>query len=109
MAELQYGWMSRNVFFPSLPLEERACFSLGVRAHNSPVCIQVMNVSERYHSYRRCETLPRRSRFNEPLQRPDDEHWCPSRCKGKNALTEITALQNLECFGAIPAPSDTRI
>lgn len=40
----------------SLPLEEKTCFSLGVRVHNSSVCVHVMNVSERYHSYRRCET-----------------------------------------------------
>lgn len=99
----------QGMLFPSLPLEEKACFSLAVRAHNSSVCIHVMNVSERYHSYRRCETLPRQSRFNEPLQRPGDVRWCFSRRKGNNAFMEITALQNLECFGVIPASSDTRI
>lgn len=88
-------------------LEDKTCFSLGVRAHNSSVCIHVMNVSVFFHSYRRCETLPRQSRFNKALQ-------SPVRCTlvftlklfqlpERQLCTNAWAMwRNFGCFTAVP-------
>lgn len=77
-------------------LEEKTCFSLGARVHNFSACIHVMNVSVCFHSYRRCETFPRQSRFNRALQSPDGVHSY-SRCYFFNCCKGSYALMHEWC------------